>query len=130
MFEIISVAIHKKRYEFRIEKRTTGFWVTIPGFGGSPDNGPEHPRFPEQEIWMRQHSGLKEIWHLTWECCTLEALEDFKLKVEDFQPGSTVKILKSFPPSKWDDFLKERPKDFYETYHRLKEELDQITRSF
>ena len=38
--------------------------------------------------------------------------------------------MKTFPPSKWDDFLKEQPKDFYETYSRLKNELDHITLLF
>jgi len=40
--------------------------LSIPGHGGGRD-GPTIPDRPEQEAWMRAHSGLREVWYLTWE---------------------------------------------------------------
>jgi hypothetical protein len=40
--------------------------VLIPGHGGGRD-GPTIADHPEQEAWMREHSGLRETWHLSWE---------------------------------------------------------------
>lgn len=50
------------RYDFHIENN----YVWIAGHGGGRD-GPTDADHPEQEQWMRQHSGLKEVYYLTWE---------------------------------------------------------------
>jgi len=49
-------------YRFQI----IGDHVFIPGHGGGRD-GPTIPDYPEQEAWMRAHSGLHESWHLQWD---------------------------------------------------------------
>lgn len=48
----------------RFEVSDTHVW--IPGSGGGPD-GPTDPDHPAQQRWMRERSGLRECWHLTWE---------------------------------------------------------------
>ncbi len=57
---------HEGRYRFEITHDSAGSFVLIPGHGGGRD-GPTIPDHPEQEAWMRARSGLKEVWHLTWE---------------------------------------------------------------
>ena len=59
-------------------------YVTIPGFGGGPD-GPKEPNDPAQERWMRAHSGLQEVWYLTWEFdCTPD---EMRARIERWRSG-------------------------------------------
>ena len=67
------------RYAFQLYRRDdpnsptgTYYSCTIPGKNYTKD-GPRDPEYPEQEAWMRRHSGLKEVWHVTFE--TTEASE-------------------------------------------------------
>lgn len=59
-------------YTFDVTDR----YVTISGYGGGRD-GPTTPDRPEQEAWMRAHSGLNEVWYLTWELPDHAAREAF-----------------------------------------------------
>lgn len=87
MPQIIKVAQldnQQGNYIFRIEDGYSGTIITIPGFGGGRD-GPTTPDYPEQEKWMRAHSGLKEVYYLTWECKTQIELDSFIQKLEKLQ---------------------------------------------
>lgn len=72
---------HSRCYSFSIHEQPHGIYVYIPGHGGGPD-GPTIPDFPEQEKWMREHSGLKEVWYLSWVCKDKQELEDFIQKLD------------------------------------------------
>jgi len=75
---------HKKEYEFTIKNDgATRFHILIPGSGGGPD-GPTDPDYPEQEQWMRDNSGLKEVWFLMWSCPDKKTLQKFLDKMEAF----------------------------------------------
>ena len=69
------------RYTFTITTVDTGFEISIPGHGGGID-GHRSPDDPEQEQWMKDHSGLPEIWYLTWKCENEEELEAFLTKLQ------------------------------------------------
>lgn len=60
-------------YEFQVDEER----VYIPGHGGGRD-GPTIADHPEQEAWMRAHSGLRESWHLTWDLPGGEATQRFR----------------------------------------------------
>ena len=96
MTESMTVRANNKSYVFTIELREPGFWITIPGRVGGRD-GAKDPAFSEQEAWMRRHSGLKEIWYLTWACPDLEGLDAFKSRLKWFKPGQVEE--KSAPDS-------------------------------
>lgn len=83
MSEVIKLPLEgedKGKYIFRISHKKESITITIPGHGGGRD-GYKKPDFPEQEKWMRDHSDLKEIWYLTWEC---KDLKSFKRKLKKF----------------------------------------------
>lgn len=73
---INQIGEHKGEYVFWINEQKESFIISIPGFGGGRD-GPVNPNYPEQEKWMRDNSGLKEIWYLTWESKNQEELDNF-----------------------------------------------------
>ena len=47
---------------------TTGTYYEchIPGARYTRD-GPTAAQYPEQELWMQKHSGLKEVWYVTFQ---------------------------------------------------------------
>ncbi|MCP4438312.1 MAG: hypothetical protein GY810_05145 [Aureispira sp.] len=71
----------KGDYKFGIRKTGSSIYVEIPGHGGGRD-GPQIPSYPEQEEWMRKHSGLEEVWYLTWEVKNQEDLDKFIQKLK------------------------------------------------
>lgn len=95
---IKQIGEHKGEYVFWINEQKEEFIISIPGFGGGRD-GPINPNFPEQEKWMRDHSNLKEVWYLTWQCNNQEELDCFldKLKSLNQAAPNTSSESKSKP---------------------------------
>ncbi|MFT4977184.1 MAG: hypothetical protein ACI8S6_003089 [Myxococcota bacterium] len=64
---------HRGPYYFTVRGSSRGdkWTVAIPGHAKNAHdmhlNGPTVAEHPEQEEWMKNHSGLREFWYLTWE---------------------------------------------------------------
>lgn len=79
--KVKQLGAYLREYNFGIRTDNSGIYIDIPGHGGGRD-GPTIADYPEQEEWMRKHSGLKEVWHLTWECQDERELKEFVKKIE------------------------------------------------
>lgn len=75
---------YTNNYEFLINKSHSGIYIYIPGHGINRE-GPIDPNYPEQKKWMQEHSNLKEVWYLTWECKNQQELEEFLQKLENLK---------------------------------------------
>ncbi|MCA9608603.1 MAG: hypothetical protein KC619_23530 [Myxococcales bacterium] len=81
---------HRGSYRFQVLRHAASpTLLVIPGHGGGRD-GPTIADHPEQEEWMRQHSGLREVWYLTWEVPDDAALEGFWRRLDEAAGGGVV----------------------------------------
>lgn len=81
---------HRGRYRFEVRRYpATPTLLVIPGHGGGRD-GPTIPDHPEQEAWMREHGGLREVWHLTWEVPDDTTLDAFWRRLDEASGGGVL----------------------------------------
>ncbi|MCB9594027.1 MAG: hypothetical protein H6719_14940 [Sandaracinaceae bacterium] len=82
---------HTGSYTFRIgpAQATFEYIVEIPGHGGGRD-GPTDPDHPEQQTWMRECSGLREVWYLCWEIPSEAELRRFWNLLDDAAGGDVI----------------------------------------
>ena len=62
----------------------TRYECHIPGARFTRD-GPTAPQHPEQEAWMRKHSGLKEVWYVTYETRHASEMDAFIARLTELR---------------------------------------------